>query len=70
MIVMHITTTDSSEAHIAQRKKLRRRCEGDPSTSTQNTEDAHDEENGEFRLLHVKQMVDLLSWSVGAMNGR
>ena len=70
MIVMHITTTESSDPHLAQRKKLRRRCEGDVSTSTHNTTEAHSEEDEAFQFLHAKQMVDVLAWHVGAMNGR
>jgi hypothetical protein len=70
MIVMHITTPESSEAHLAQRRKLRRRCGGDVSTSTQDTVEAHDEEDEAFRRIHTKQVVDLLACHVHAMHGR
>jgi hypothetical protein len=70
MIVMHITTTESSEVHLAHRRKLRRMCEGDVSTSTQDTGEAHDEEDEAFRRIHGKQVVDLLACHVHAMHGR
>ena len=70
MITMHIATTESSKPHLAQRKRLRRSCGGDVSTSTHNTAEAHVEEDESFGLLHAKQMVDLLAWHVGAMSGR
>lgn len=70
MIVMHITTTETCEARLAQRRKRRRRGGGDVSTSTQDTAEAHDEEDEAVRRIHGKQVVDLLACHVHAMHGR
>ena len=70
MIVMYITTTESSEAHFAHRKKLRRRGEGDVLMSTHHATELHEDEEEPLQHPHLKQMLDLLAWHVGAMDGR
>jgi hypothetical protein len=70
MIVMYITTMESSEARYAHRKKLRRRGDCDVDMSTLRTTELVEDEEEPLQDLHSKQMLDLLAWHVGALDGR
>jgi hypothetical protein len=70
IITMYITTTESSEAHFQQRKKLRRRGEGAVLFSTHHASEVHEEEDEPLQHPHSKQVHDLLLWHVAAMDAR
>ena len=70
MLTMYISSMEASEAHIAQRRKLRR-LEGEGSSSAPNyTSDRHDPEDNTLHLRHVKQISDLVAWYIGILDAK
>ena len=70
IITMYITTTETTDAIFAQRKKQRRRMTDDVSRLVDDHREGEDYEDNVSELPHAKQMTDLLAWHVGAMSAR
>jgi hypothetical protein len=70
MLTMYISSTEASDALLAQRRKSRRR-EGEGSCSLPlYTSDRHEPEDNTLHLRHVKQIFDLVAWHVGILNAK
>ena len=70
IIAIYITTTETSDARFAQRKKQRRRRVDDVRRSPADPIDGEDLEENASELPHAKQLIDLLTWHIGVMSGR
>ena len=70
IITMYITTTETREAHFAQRKRLRRRSADNVSVSLTGARQWEDPEDNVYEFLHAKQLIDLLTWHIGVMGAR
>ena len=70
MLTMYISSAESTEAHFAQRRKLRRR-EGEGSyLATHYTSDRHESEDNTLHLRHVKQVSDLIAWHTQVLDAK
>ena len=63
MVTMYITSTETCEAHIAQRKK-KMRVEADVHWSR------HEIDDDRLDHLHVKQFLDLIAWHIGVLDAK
>lgn len=70
ILTMYTTTNEVSEAHIVQRRKLRRRVVDDLSTSPHRMVGLHDTEDVTMEHAHVKQIFDLVAWHIGDLNAK
>ena len=70
MLAMYTTTNGASEAHIVQRRKLRRPGVDDFSTSPHRMVGLHDTEDITMEHAHVKQIFDLVAWHIGVLNAK
>ena len=70
IISMYITSTETSEAHAAHRKKLKKKRLDDVSMSLSNTCERYESEDEETDFTHGKRIVDLLAWHIGVLNAR
>lgn len=70
MLAMHITYTESVGAHIAQRRKLRRREKEEHHLGSHHTLDRVDIEDIAMEHMHVKQIFDLIAWHIGTLDAK
>ena len=70
MLAMHITYTESDGAHIAQRRKLRRREGEEHHLGPYQTVDRVDLEDNAMEHMHVKQIFDLIAWHIGVLDAK
>ena len=70
MVGLHTTKTDASEAHLAHRKKLKRREGDDVYVSPLHGMARYDPEEESLEHPHMKQVFDLLAWHIGVLNAR
>ena len=72
-VVMLTTYTASAEAsreYIAHRRRFRRRGLGEAPSSSNAELRRRDEEEDALEHPHVKQMVDLIAWHIGAIDAK
>ena len=67
---MYISSTESSVAHYAHRKRLRREVEEGGSSHAHIALERHGPDEDALEHPHAKQIVDLLAWHVGDLNAR
>jgi hypothetical protein len=70
LLAMHTTTNESSEAHIAQRRKLRRRGLEEHYAAPHRMLALQDTEDITMEHAHVKQIFDLVAWHIGILNAK
>ena len=68
MLAMFTTSNEASEAHIAQRRKLRRTVVDELSMTPHRMVALHDTEDIPMEHPHVKQIFDLIAWHIGILN--
>jgi hypothetical protein len=67
MLTMYITSTEACVAHIAQRKKRKRRVQYDMGVTAMLDSRRYDVEDDASKEPHVKQLLDLIAWHIGVM---
>ena len=67
MLTMYITSTEACVAHIAQRKKRKKRVLYDMGVTAMLDSRRYDVEDDASREPHVKQLLDLIAWHIGVM---
>ena len=70
MVAIHTTSTNASEAHFAQRKKLRGREDVGFFGLPHNACGQYEPDEEEMEHPHVKQIFDLLAWHIGVLDAR
>ena len=70
MLTMYISSTEASEALLAQRRKSRRREWEGSCSLPRYTSDRHEPEDNTLHLRHVKQISDLVAWHIGVLNAK
>jgi hypothetical protein len=70
MLALYIASNEASEAHIKQRKKLKRGEGDDVSVASSRSLRAHGHEEATLPHLHGKQVADLLAWHIGVESAR
>jgi hypothetical protein len=70
MLTTYTASAEASRAHIAHRRQFRRRGLGEASSSSNAELRRRDEEEDALEHPHVKQMVDLIAWHIGAIDAK
>lgn len=70
MMTIYITSMEAREAHIAHRKKLKRRDDDDVSITPHCTLGRHEHEEVALEHPHVKQIFYLIAWHIGVIDAK
>ena len=70
MLTTYTTSAEASKAHMVHRRQLRRRGGGEVSTTTNDEQRRRDQEEDALEHPHVKQIVDLIAWHIGAIDAK
>ena len=70
IVAMYTTSTEVSDAHIAHRKKLRRRDGNGLAMAPYNTWGRYEPKEDALEHPYVKQIFDLIAWHIGVLNAK
>ena len=70
MIVMYISTTESSQDHCTERKKSKRRSEDDVSTTLRRSAHMAGAGGSGNERIYIKQILDIITWHIGVCQAR
>ena len=70
MLTFYISSTEASNALLAQRRKSRRRVGEGSCSLPRYTLDRHEPEDNTLHLRHVKQISDLVAWHIGVLDAK
>ena len=70
MLTTYITSSEACEAHIALRKKRKRRDAEDGAFTPYTAAAMHEAEEDGLDHPYVKQFSDLIAWHIGVMNAK